>query len=182
MKKLFYGNFIHTKSISSLEILKNVVVEVSEKGLISSITKRENFDEQKYQQGYERIHLKPSQFMIPGFVDTHTHAPQYINLGIGIDLPLLQWLQTYTFPQEKRFKDLKHATHVYDKCVKRHLMNGTTTCCYYGTIHLEATKILAQIAENYGQRAFVKLCFVNYHSSLFRLEKYVWMQILHKTI
>jgi guanine deaminase len=98
-------------------------------------------------------------------VDTHTHAPQYINLGIGIDLPLLDWLQTYTFPQEKRFKDLKHAEYVYDKCVKRHLMYGTTTCCYYGTIHYEATKILAQIAEKYGQRAFV-MCLLDHHSLL----------------
>lgn len=49
------------------------------------------------------------QFLIPGFVDTHTHAPQYVNCGLGLDLPLLEWLERYTFPKETEFQDARVA-------------------------------------------------------------------------
>ena len=40
--------------------------------------------------------------IIPGFVDTHAHAPQYCNRGLGMDKELLPWLETYTFPEEAK--------------------------------------------------------------------------------
>lgn len=54
---------------------------------------------------------------MPGLVDTHIHAPQYSYAGTGLDLPLLQWLNTYTFPAESRFKDLDFANRVYTQVV-----------------------------------------------------------------
>lgn len=61
--------------------------------------------------------LKDSQLLIPGFIDTHIHAPQYPNAGLGYDKPLLEWLQSYTYPVEKRFSDAKYARNVYDAIV-----------------------------------------------------------------
>lgn len=57
------------------------------------------------------------QFVIPGFVDTHLHAPQYPNCGKGLDKPLLEWLEAYTFPTEAKFKDLQYAADAYKKVV-----------------------------------------------------------------
>lgn len=57
------------------------------------------------------------QFLIPGFVDTHIHAPQYVFTGTGYDLPLLQWLEKYTFPSESRFGNTEFAKDVYRKVV-----------------------------------------------------------------
>ena len=54
---------------------------------------------------------------MPGFVDTHLHAPQYVNVGKGLDLSLLDWLNKYTFPTEARFSDLDYAEQIYDKAV-----------------------------------------------------------------
>ena len=39
--------------------------------------------------------------------------------------------------------------------VRRMLRNGTTTALYFATIHLEASKKLADICDSYGQRAYV---------------------------
>ena len=44
---------------------------------------------------------------------------------------------------------------MYTQCVKRTLAHGTTTASYYGTIHVEATNILADICLDLGQRAFI---------------------------
>lgn len=54
---------------------------------------------------------------MPGLVDTHIHAAQYSYAGTGLDLPLLQWLNTYTFPAESRFKNLEFANSVYTQVV-----------------------------------------------------------------
>ena len=54
-----------------------------------------------------------NEFLFPGFVDSHIHASQFPNAGIGLDLPLLQWLEKYTFPMEARYaQDLQFAAKV----------------------------------------------------------------------
>ena len=58
-----------------------------------------------------------SEFFMPGMVDTHIHASQYSYAGTALDMPLMQWLCTYTFPVESRFKDLEFAQRVYTKVV-----------------------------------------------------------------
>lgn len=55
--------------------------------------------------------------MIPGLVDTHIHAPQYPNAGLGYDETLLDWLQKYTFPLESKYNDIQFAAKVYDAIV-----------------------------------------------------------------
>ena len=67
-----------------------------------------------------------------------------------MDLPLLSWLEKYTFPYEAMFKNLECARNIYAKCIRRHLRNGSTTVCFYGTIHLEATKLLADLVHSSG--------------------------------
>ncbi len=61
--------------------------------------------------------LHCSEFFMPGMVDTHIHASQYSYAGTALDMPLLQWLNTYTFPVESRFKDLEFAQRVYSQVV-----------------------------------------------------------------
>ncbi|RXM27579.1 Guanine deaminase [Acipenser ruthenus] len=92
-------------------------------------------------------------------VDTHIHASQYSYMGTGLDMPLLQWLNTYTFPAELKYNKTEFAEEVYNKVVKRTLKNGTTTACYFATIHTDSTLLLGEIADKIGQRALVgKVC------------------------
>lgn len=87
--------------------------------------------------------------------DTHIHASQFPNLGLFGRSTLLDWLQTYTFPTEARYSDLRYARMVYSQCIDRLLSNGTTTASYFTTIHVPATNLLADLALSKGQRAFV---------------------------
>ena len=47
--------------------------------------------------------------IVQSFADLHLHAPQYPMLGMGMDLPLLDWLNAYAFPTEARFADPDYA-------------------------------------------------------------------------
>jgi guanine deaminase len=72
-----------------------------------------------------------------------------------MELQLLDWLETYTFPCESAFKDVDYASKVYEKVISRFLSNGTTTCSWFATIHLGACQKLVDIIETLGQRAYV---------------------------
>lgn len=54
---------------------------------------------------------------MPGLIDTHIHAPQVPNIGLGLDKTLLDWLNTYTFPTESQFKDTVFAKNIYENVV-----------------------------------------------------------------
>lgn len=54
---------------------------------------------------------------MPGFVDCHIHAPQVAQIGLGLDMSLLDWLNTYTFPLEAKYADRKFAEKTYAKVV-----------------------------------------------------------------
>ena len=141
------GKFVHSVRLGELEFFEGSL-EIDSKGII-----------RQTQMQKKKLKLTNSQFVIPGFVDTHTHAPQFVNSGTGIDLPLLEWLEKYTFPAEAKFDNLDYAQSIYEKVVDAYLRNGTTTCCYYGTIHAKSSYALAKIMEEKGQRGFVgKVC------------------------
>ena len=42
------------------------------------------------------------QVVLPGLVNTHTHAPMVLFRGLADDLALMDWLQNYIFPAEAR--------------------------------------------------------------------------------
>ncbi|KAI9466173.1 guanine deaminase [Lactarius psammicola] len=161
---VFYGPFVNPKSTSSFLLLPNTLLAVAASGKIDWI--EENVHPSSVQDVLARhssldtplVALKHGEFILPGFVDTHTHAPQVPNIGSGQQYELLDWLKEVTFPMEARFADADFAHRAYTKIVERIINSGTTTCCYYGTLHLEATKKLAEIVNSYGQRAFVGKC------------------------
>lgn len=61
----------------------------------------------------------------------------------------------YTFPTEAKFADLDFARTVHDHAVRAHLRHGTTTCCYFASIHVPASLQLCDTVSAYGQRALI---------------------------
>lgn len=169
--KLFTGAFVHSLNLNNLEIIPKAIIGVSEDGTIVFIDKSSKTPlEAAKLFGVDEDDVSiistpsSSSFFFPGFFDTHIHAPQYPNNGIFGKSTLLDWLETYTFPLESSFKDLKKAAAIYSKVIDRTLSYGTTTASYYATIHPEATKLLADLALSKGQRAFVGRVCMNQNS------------------
>ena len=42
------------------------------------------------------------QVVLPGLINTHTHAPMVLYRGLADDLALMEWLQKYIFPAEAK--------------------------------------------------------------------------------
>ena len=96
-----------------------------------------------------------SGLILQSFADMHLHAPQYPMLGMGMDLPLLDWLNAYTFPTEAKFADPELAREVYRKLAAELAANGTTRVCMFSSMHREATLILMEELEKAGVTGFV---------------------------
>ena len=95
------------------------------------------------------------QIIIPGLVDLHIHAPQYNFMGTGMDLELLDWLSTYTFPEESKFKDIEYAKKCYEKFVTDLVNSATTRASIFATLHVEPTLILMDLLEEKKMIAYV---------------------------
>lgn len=162
LSHIFQGTILHSTDDNPMMILRNKVLGISSDGQIVFLEDSSELERLKKTHDFssERlIVLEDRQFIIPGFIDTHIHAPQYPYMGTGYDLPLMGWLEKYTFPYESKYKDTKFAEDVYRKVVKRTLDLGTTTASYFATIHYEATTVLADVVEEFGQRGYVgKVC------------------------
>ncbi|KAF8938331.1 guanine deaminase [Dissophora ornata] len=168
ISKVFYGTFIHSVSISEIEFITDGLLFVDTHGRIARILKNVHKDQlHKVLEGVDEakvVTLNENQFVIPGFIDTHIHASQYSYCGNGHDIPLLEWLDTLTFPHESKFKDPSYARQIYAKSVARSLRNGTTSACWFATIHLDATKELVKVIQEQGQRAYVGKVNMNQNS------------------
>jgi len=104
------------------------------------------------------------KILIPAFNDLHVHAPQYRNMGLALDLELLPWLNTYTFPEESKYADPEYARRMYRRFVHELWMQGTMRSSVFGTIHPESTRILADLFIQAGMGAYVGLVGMNRNS------------------
>ncbi|MFR7744183.1 MAG: hypothetical protein ACLU3I_13500 [Acutalibacteraceae bacterium] len=76
------------------------------------------------------------QLILPGMTDLHVHAPQFAFRGLGMDMELLEWLNTYTFPEESKYKELEYADRAYGSFVNHLLHSTTTRAAIFATIHV----------------------------------------------
>ena len=93
--------------------------------------------------------------IIPGMVDLHLHAPQYAYRGTKMDLPLLDWLNSDTFPEEAKYEDMNYAKAAYKNFVEDLKESPTTRAVIFATLHKEATLCLMDLLENSGLETMV---------------------------
>ena len=93
--------------------------------------------------------------IIPGMVDLHLHAPQYAYRGTKMDLPLLDWLNSNTFPEEAKYEDMNYAKAAYKNFVEDLKESPTTRAVIFATLHKEATLCLMHLLEKSGLETMV---------------------------
>ena len=93
-----------------------------------------------------------------GFIDAHVHFPQTAIIA-SWGKRLIDWLNSYTFPEEMRFKDPAYAAEIAGRYFDLTLAAGTTTVCSYATIHPESVDAFFEAAQARNLRALTgKTC------------------------
>ncbi len=109
--------------------------------------------------------------IIPGMSDLHVHAPQYPFRGLGMDLELLEWLNTHIFPEESRYADLEYAKEAYQIFTDDLRGSASTRAVVFGTIHTPATNLLMELLDAAGLKTYVGKVNMDQNCSDFLREK-----------
>lgn len=93
----------------------------------------------------------PDALISAGFLDSHVHFAQTPMIG-AYGVQLLDWLEKYTFPTERRYADKAFAASVAKVFFAEQLRNGTTTSGIYCTVFPQSVDALFEEAERLGMR------------------------------
>lgn len=154
--KLYRANILHTPTPTQFEVYERGYIAVDEQGIIEGVYAT-------YPDKHRDATLIDfgEQMLIPAMNDLHVHAPQYRNMGLAMDLELLPWLNTYTFPEEMHFADEAYAERIYRRFVHELWMQGTMRSAIFATVHPNATLRLARILRDSGMGGYVGLVGMN---------------------
>ena len=142
--KILQGNVVYSPRLGELAALPHGALLLDDTGAVQAVLPAapEHADAEVFDYG--------DALILPSFVDMHLHAPQYPMLGMGMDLPLMEWLNTYTFRSEARFADADYARRVYRRLAEELITGGTTRVCMFSSLHTDATLILMEELERAG--------------------------------
>ncbi|GAL35279.1 guanine deaminase [Vibrio maritimus] len=98
-----------------------------------------------------KIKTYKDKLITSGFIDTHIHYPQ-TGMIASYGEQLLDWLENYTFPEERRFKNPIYALKVAKLFLDELASNGTTTALVFGTVHKESVDVFFGEAERRNLR------------------------------
>ncbi len=104
--------------------------------------------EVRAQAGAAKVVDHRPHLILPGFIDTHLHFPQ-VQVLASWGRDLLDWLNSYTFPEEVRFADADHAARMAKGFYDGLTNHGTTTAVAYCSVHPESAE--AFFAEGHAR-------------------------------
>ena len=103
------------------------------------------------------------QLLMPGFIDTHVHAPQ-MDVIASWGASLLEWLETYTFPAEQRYADPALAAEGAARFLDALLAHGTTAAVVFPTVHRASAEALFEAAMLRGMRLVTGKVLMDRHA------------------
>ncbi len=86
-----------------------------------------------------------------GMIDSHAHYPQ-TRIIASWGARLIEWLNTYTFPEEEKFGDIDYARQTAEFYIDTLLKNGITTASTFCTIHPVSVDAIFESALSRGMR------------------------------
>jgi 5-methylthioadenosine/S-adenosylhomocysteine deaminase len=111
---------------------------------------------QKYQADSEQYLYQHA--LIPGLVNSHTHAAMALFRGLADDLPLMEWLQNHIWPAESRWVN-EEFVHDGTQLAVAEMIRGGTTCFNDMYFFPDET---ARVADAVGMRAAVGLIVLDF--------------------
>jgi len=102
----------------------------------------------------------PNQALIPGLINSHTHAAMSLMRGFADDLPLMDWLQNHIWPAEARWVDEDYVRDGSRLAIAEMLSGGTT--CFNDMYFFP--EVTARLAEEVGMRASIGLIMIDFPS------------------
>jgi 5-methylthioadenosine/S-adenosylhomocysteine deaminase len=111
-------------------------------------------------QSSQEIHL-PGQALIPGLINSHTHAAMAMLRGLADDMPLMTWLNEHIWPAEAKWISEEFIHDGTQLAVAEMLLGGTT--CFNDMYFFP--DITGRVANSAGIRAVLGLIAIDFPSA-----------------
>ncbi|MBF0982472.1 MAG: amidohydrolase family protein [Lachnospiraceae bacterium] len=149
MEYLLHGDLCFSKDRMRIETMENGYMHIRDGKIVALY--------ETVPANLSSLELKDyrGKIVLPGMVDLHLHAPQYAYRGTKMDLPLLDWLNINTFPEEAKYEDVSYAKAAYTNFVEDLKESPTTRAVIFATLHKEATLELMALLEESGLSTMV---------------------------
>jgi 5-methylthioadenosine/S-adenosylhomocysteine deaminase len=102
----------------------------------------------------------PGRVLMPGLVNSHTHASMSLLRGIADDLPLMEWLGKHIWPAEAKWVDAAFCVDGFQLAAAEMIRSGTTCM---NDMYFFADEV-ARSAEQIGMRVVVGLIVLDFPS------------------
>ena len=139
----------------TMDVIDNPVIGIRD-GKIAFITRGDIPEAHSYTA--KKVLFAHGSLIMPGLINTHTHAPMVCFRGLADDLPLMDWLHNHIFPAESKFvtRDMVYAGAML--AIAEMILSGTTTFCDAYFYESE----VARAAFDSGMRAIVSQGFIDF--------------------
>ncbi len=113
---------------------------------------------QRYQG--RNVETLDNHVLLPGLINSHTHAAMSLMRGIADDLPLMDWLQNHIWPLEQQWMSAEFVQDGTDLAIAEMLRGGTT--CFNDMYFFP--EITAQQVQRAGIRATIGMIVIDFPS------------------
>jgi len=96
--------------------------------------------------------------IIPGLINTHTHAAMSLFRGLANDLPLMEWLQNHIWPAEQKWVN-EEFVQLGTQLAMAEMLRGGVTC--FNDMYFFA-ETSAQVATKSGMRAHIGMILLDF--------------------
>jgi 5-methylthioadenosine/S-adenosylhomocysteine deaminase len=104
-------------------------------------------------------HIKlENHALIPGLINTHTHAAMSLMRGLADDKPLMDWLNNYIWPTEQKWVNPQFIEDGVELAIAEMLLGGTT--CFNDMYFFP--DVMARTADRLGMRAVTGLIVLDF--------------------
>ncbi len=160
VEQIIYGRWViplEAETESDKSILEHYAVVINN-GIIVDILSSDKC--RKKYQGTIEHHLE-QHALLPGFINTHTHAAMSLMRGMADDLTLMDWLNNHIWPAEAKCVNYKFVKQGTELAIAEMLRSGTTT---FNDMYF-FPDAAAKAAEQSGIRACIGLIVIDFPSA-----------------
>lgn len=141
----------------NFEVLEQAAVSINQ-DLIEEIIPAEELDAWVFQHPDAEIIELDQHVLMPGLVNTHTHAAMSLMRGIADDLPLMEWLQEHIWPAESQWVDRQFIEDGV-RLAAAEMIRGGTTC--FNDMYFYPD-VMARTCQQLGIRAVAGLIVLDF--------------------
>lgn len=152
---------------NAFEYIDDAIIAI-EDGKISRVIHAEQAE--SYGIRPEQVIDKRPGLMMPGFIDAHVHSPQ-LPVMAAYGEQLLDWLEKYTFPAEKRCAELDYSVSQSEQFIDSLMAHGTTSAFIFTTSFAHNTQHVFDAAYDKNMRVVAGKVLMDRHAPEGLLDK-----------